>query len=862
MNMKRIFALALAVILTAGTLSGIALTANAETVTETDSYVLNFSPEELTDYAYNRPYWYTTPFTVNHHVTEDDGTLYYDGGNFPEVFNLINTTKLEETGEAAYASILAYCTDASTGTVKNTSYRRINLEDSTYYENGVAGKIRAVYLKGFPNLEVAAIQESANAWLKGQGLPEIQGLQSGEAILATQIAIWKLANGDHYTINKFFDGMQDLEEDWLGDYLSAQVVDTSTASQQETEHTAQNIESLFNYLYNLDAMAPQYDAVSEYSFERPVYNATRQDDGTYTVTVDFAVNTQIGAGDTLTLSAACGDQVKSQPLTQSGDYSVTFEGLADRLAVTLEINGYQQGGDVYLFDPEGGRHASQSMVGYDNSLLPVHGEIEVTPDRVLNIYKTTSEEDGKIPLANIEFDLYLVATMVEIESTDPETRVELSEKPTPEEIAQYQIPENWVATLKTDVQGFATYNFTDAGKPDGVYLVVEQHSAATTGPVEPFFIIVPGTTDTEDGFAYTINVNPKNVTEAGPKIQKDVTKLDNNSDTYDVDEEHLWIIRGGVPSGIGDAEKYVITDTIDYRLTYVKGSPVVKLYNKAGEELTLTALTHYTLAEGTVDKEFEEVGVKTVDRFTVSLTAEGMAYVAANLGTGEETPEIRVYFTASINTNAEMGVEIPNQAHLDYTNSAGIDYEADSDIPEVHTGGTNILKTDKDDAPLAGAVFKIAREATEAELADESVVKEILTVNGTALNVVFVDFYPTADLSGEKATQVTTDENGEAVLYGLAYGTYYILETKAPEGYNLLTAPIQVEISETSHLKAADGVLDTEDQVIDSVITVINTRFVLPETGGMGTTLFTVTGIGVIAVAAVMLLFTGKKKRT
>lgn len=860
MNLKRILALALAVVITAGSFGALAVTAGAETVETTDSYVLNFSPDNLSGYAYNKPYWFTTPFTVNHRITYEDGTEYYDGGNFPEVFNLINTTKLAAGGEGAYASILAYCTDASTGTVGNTSYRRINLEDSAYYESGAAGRIRSVFMNGFPSVDAEQLQANANIWLKGQGMPEIQGLQSGEAILATQVTIWKLANGENYTINSFFDGMQDMTESWLGDYLD-QIIDTSTVSQQETEHTAQNIESLFNYLYNLQPMGPQRDAVSEFSFERVVYHAVKAADGTYTVTVDFTVNTQIGSGDTLTLSATCGEQVVNQSLTQAGAYSVTFEELTERIPVKLEINGYQLGGDVYLFDAEGDRRASQSMVGYDDSLLPVHGEIEVTPDRVLNIYKTTSEENGKIPLANIEFEIYFVANMAQIESADPETRVELSEKPTAEEIAAYQTPENWIATVKTDVQGFATFNFTKAGQPDGVYLVVERDNAATTGPVEPFFVIIPGTTENEDGFAYTVNVNPKNVTEVGPDISKDVTKLDNNSDSYDVDEEHIWIIRGGVPAGIADAEKYEITDVIDYRLTYTKGSPVVKLFNRAGEELELTAGTHYTLSEGTVEKEFDEVGIKTVDRFAVALTKEGMAFVAANLGAGEANPEIRVYFKAAINSNAEVGEEIPNQAHLDYTNSAGVDYESDSDIPEVHTGGLNILKTDKDDVPLAGAVFRIAREATEEELLDETVEKQVLNVEGNALNVVFEDFYTTSDLSGEKADAVTTGEDGEAVIYGLAYGTYYIVETKAPDGYNLLTAPIRVEISATSHLKEADGVLDVDGQVIDSVVTVINTRFVLPETGGMGTTLFTVVGLGVIAMASVLLLCGGRKKK-
>lgn len=847
---KRIGALLLALMLTFASLGGLSVTANAEeteTVPYTDSYVLNYSPEELTaEYPYNVPFLYTTPFMVSHTALDANWNEFHSGPNHPVVFNLINTTKLADGGEGAYASIPAYCTDASTGIRENATYRRINLEDSTYYQGGAAGKIRAVVLNSFPRKNIDAIQARANSWLRGQGQPEIVDLQSGEAILATQTAIWELANGDHYTVDSYYAGRTSLSESHL-----ASVVDTSTADQLETDYTAQNVESLYNYLTSLDAIGPQYDAVSEASLENPVYTAVKASDGTYTVTVRVDVNTRIGENDTLTLSATCGDLVQNQMVAEAAEYEFVFEGLADREAVKLELNGYQCGGDVYLFDALGERDASQTLVGYDDSKLPVHGEVTVTPDRVLNIFKSTSPETGKMPLANIVFDIYRVATMAQLESGE----VTLSAQPTAEEIAAYKVTDNLIATLMTDVQGFATYNFTENGQPDGVYMIVEQFSAATTGAVEPFFLTVPGTTEDGSGYSYTLNINPKNVTETGPDVQKDITKIDNNSDTYDVGETHTWIIRGGVPSGIANAQKYVVTDVMDYRLTYEKGSPKVMLYTRAGTEVPLELDNHYTLSEGTVSENNH-----TVDRFSISLTADGMSYVAANLGSGDQTPEIRVYFSAVINENAIMGTIIPNNAHLDYTNSAGVDYDDDSDVPEVHIGGINLLKTDSADVPLAGATFRIARQATDAEIADETIPKETLIAGGEELTVIFADFHATADMSGEKVSEVTTGEDGKAVFYGLAYGTYYLVETKAPAGYNLLTEPITVEINAYSHLTGDAAADDEDQQTVDNTIHVINTKFILPETGGMGTTLFTVIGVVIIA-AACILLFSNRKKR-
>lgn len=815
-----------------------------QTIAITDPYVLNYSPNALTEnYPYQVPYMYVTPFTVNHTITREDGSLYYSGSNFPEVFHLINTAVLAEGGSGTYASIAAYCTDASTGIQENTNYRRINLEDSTYYPSGAAGRIRAVMMNSFPMLDVAQIEKNANAWFAARGEEGITQLQSGEAITATQTVIWELANGEHYTVNSHFDGMQDLRAGWLGDYLQ-NAVDTGAADQQETEYTARNMERLYTYLYHLEPMQAQYDAVSDAALVNGVYSAAQAEDGKYTVTVSVTVETDIRAGDELTLSAVCGDQLQQQAAAEPGNYTFSFAELPECLEVQLQINGYQNGGDVYLFDADGERGASQSLVGYDGSRLPVHGELVLTPDRSLTIYKTTKEEDGKTPLANIMFDIYKVASFAQLESGE----VTLNAQPTQEEIQRYKTIDNLVATVKTNTQGLATYNFTENGMPDGIYMVAELFSDATTGPAAPFYIAVPGTT--EDGTApvYSLHVNPKNEVEKGPEVFKDVTEIGNDSDSFDVQQLHTWIIRGTIPGGIGNGQKYEITDQLDPRLTYEKGSPSVRLYTRDGTELPMTQDDHYLLDES------------ADNGFRISLTPAGMAYAANSQGQGSETPEIRVYFQAVINENAGMGENIPNDAHLEYINSPGIRYEDDSDRPEVHTGGQHIRKTDADGNPLAGATFRVARLATEEDMNSEQIRVDTLHLEGRELAVVYVDFYITRQMDGEKTDRVTTDEKGEALFYGLAYGEYYLVETKAPAGYNLLKEPIAVTINESSHLTAVDQWLDSADQIVDNTLHIVNTKFILPDTGGMGTALFTVCGLGIIATAG-MLMFLNRKRK-
>lgn len=819
-NVRRILAALMALMLAVTGMTFSALAAETET---TDAYVLCFDGEGAV------PYLYGSRYECKHSYNDPEAgeSSVWTYWNAPEIFNLVNTTD--------GSSIAAYCTDADTSTAGNTSYRRINLEDSQYHASGAAERLRTVILNTFPRKTVDEVATAANAQMGGV----IQELTMGEVISATQQAIWEITHGEKYTVDINYTSVRSMDAYDTTEFVYPESLTGCKAG----DYTATNIETLYNYFLGLEGMAPINDAASEYTFENVVYGAVKEADGTYTVTVTFDVNTQIDVGDQLTLRATCGETVYEESL-KSGASTITFTGLKEAKEVKLEINGYEQGGDVYLFDAVGDRTASQSMIGYDDSRLPVHGEVIVGPDRVLSILKTTSQDDGSIPLANIQFDVYLVATMEEIETG----KVKLSEKPTAEEAEGYKNKEKLVTTLTTDAQGTAVYNLTKNGWPDGVYMIVEQFSAATLGPVDPFFAAVPATNESGDGYVYTVTVNPKNATESGPDIKKDVTEIENNWDTFDVGQIHTWIIRGGVPAGIADAECYVITDTLDYRLTY-QGNVQVKVGLETddanAETVTLNPETDYTVMTG---MGTDEAG-NTVDTFSVALTADGMDAVAAAVGTGKIADyEVRVYFDTFINTKAQMGVEIPNQAHLDYTNSAGIDYDADSDVPEVVTGGTNILKIDSaDSGALAGAVFKIAREATDEEIAAGA--SESLMVSDVEKDVIFVEFHAMADMSEEKVNEAVSGEDGEIVMYGLAYGDYYIVETKAPANYNLLSAPISVRIDENSHKDAA-------------IITVTNTKFILPKTGGAGTTIFTVTGLAIMVAAGTMMVVSGKKKRT
>ena len=78
----------------------------------------------------------------------------------------------------------------------------------------------------------------------------------------------------------------------------------------------------------------------------------------------------------------------------------------------------------------------------------------------------------------------------------------------------------------------------------------------------------------------------------------------------------------------------------------------------------------------------------------------------------------------------------------------------------------------------------------------------------------------------------TTDANGQISWSNIPYGTYKLVETKAPDGYNLLDGDIEV-IIDKDHINVTKTI---ENVPVKE----------LPATGGMGTTLFTVIGLAMM----------------
>ncbi len=844
-TLKKSLSVLLAVLLMLSLVSASLAVETTEEDGDLDVYVLN---HDVGGDGYDGPKrHYFSPYVPNY--TYDDLDTYTQ----INIYTLYNTV----TG----AVIPAYCSDINVVASSGKRYRQLNLEDSTFAADA-AETLRAIVLNGFYLETIEGETDAEHAVRVQQELQRlgqavgIEDLTIGEAIAGTQCAIWRAAHGTRLEFTDFVRSIythkapsstkyyEICHEERVNGHIGFTQSDYLEA--ESDAYLTARIKTVYDYLLALGPVSPTGNLVSPRSFiaaqeALPVQN----ENGNYDVTVHATVDVEMIEGDDLTVSASLDKTYRaSAPLVDGRqDLTLTIEDVPSHIAfndVTLVIEGNQTVSEVFLYDAKGDRDAGQTMIGMDSSRVPVRAAVKATTDRILNFYKTTLISTGtdtynRVPLEGIIFDIYYVLDLHDY-------LYEMAELP---DIDALELPEYPDFTLITDANGYASVNLTQHGYPDGIYLVIEREHPAIDKPIDPFYATIPMTNAEGTGLIYDVMIEPKNDVKGNVEIEKDVLSVGNDEASVGPYEPHTWIIGTNVPEDIEIGKFFEISDTLDNRLDYV-GNMKLNLETAESQEVLLTLVenTDYQLDLTDVDSLAED---KPSDSFVVQLTREGMVKIAEAIGENDFSDYmIRLYFEAQINANAGITEPIPNQARLEYINSVNFNFKAESDKPVVFFGAANLLKVDADDheTVLSGAVFEVYRNATAEEVAAGA---DIVYIKGVSAPVVKVSFQDSHDLTSDKVTFATSNENGMVAISGLPYGEYYLLETKAPVGYNLADTAIAFTIDANSHL-------DENAVVVENVGGTI-----MPETGGIGTTLFTVLGV-VLMGASVLFLIMKKRK--
>jgi LPXTG-motif cell wall-anchored protein len=174
-----------------------------------------------------------------------------------------------------------------------------------------------------------------------------------------------------------------------------------------------------------------------------------------------------------------------------------------------------------------------------------------------------------------------------------------------------------------------------------------------------------------------------------------------------------------------------------------------------------------------------------------------------------------------------------NKAKLDFIRDANNHFTYESNEANVAMGGFTIKKTDAQGNLLDGAEFLLYESEQDALARQNPVLDENgQPLVGTSTIPGYIDFRGVA-----------------ARDYGSIYtGVFYwLVETKAPAGYNLCPKPIEIFVRDTSHQK------DPNTGIALYPIEIVNEKITLPITGGQGTLVFLAVGGGLLAAGLVAL---------
>lgn len=345
-----------------------------------------------------------------------------------------------------------------------------------------------------------------------------------------------------------------------------------------------------------------------------------------------------------------------------------------------------------------------------------------------------------------------------------------------------------------------------------------------------------------------------------------VTKKVHASDESDFKDETI--------TNIGDTVTYeIIAELPEYGADIINSGIKYTLEDKLPDGVTMN--------DETVKIELEQKGTAVFMEDTTLAThtytpaaAPNPAKITVTFNNykndiNKKYDKIKITYNAVLNKDAviEGGGNI-NNVTLTYSSHGNQSKTTTADA-KVYTLGLDITKVDKDGgAALTGAEFEVHKQRDGSDAAIQFVE---ITVEGGVKRYRVATQAEINDGSVEKVTTIkvtdTNDANkGKFMLDGLNNTTYWFKETKAPKDYNLPSALFDIEVKPTAYTDAenhgdynGNGTeLDFDDNRQDGSIQ-NSTGIDLPVTGGIGTILFTVIGLLLMAGAAYFLFFNRKK---
>ena len=418
--------------------------------------------------------------------------------------------------------------------------------------------------------------------------------------------------------------------------------------------------------------------------------------------------------------------------------------------------------------------------------------------------------------------------------------------------------------LTTDVNGLITID----GLSKGEYRLIE--TSVGNG------YIMDGAT----AYEFTVN-SDKTITYKESTDANITIKITNERPdlTKEVKKKNI------TPEEWGRTADYSIGDKIPYRITVDVPKNITKL-----KTFTVTDTpTNLTDDVDSIEIKCNDAAV-TADAYTKAAVGDGftITFKPAQMAAYERQQLVITYNAKLKDTAYNTTAGNQNTAKLEYSKNITPNATTDPDNPNkdkeegkntienstvVYTFAVKIVKTGVDGTetkPLANVEFDLYQEVPDGTEG---------AITGTSVPAGLDN-----TKSWKKIKTLKTGTDGTVTHNGLSNGTYYLVETKTNDGYNLLKKPIEVILNvqyttttktESAWVEDGNGQKQVKSEIKETTFTsadsttqqgikvqkVINKKgFTLPTTGGIGTFVFTFAGIAMMA-AAVILLITGKKKK-
>ncbi|MGN1138647.1 MAG: SpaH/EbpB family LPXTG-anchored major pilin [Ruminococcus sp.] len=379
--------------------------------------------------------------------------------------------------------------------------------------------------------------------------------------------------------------------------------------------------------------------------------------------------------------------------------------------------------------------------------------------------------------------------------------------------------------INTPLDANTYYRVIETKAPDGYILV--------TGNKSSFYINSVGEV-CDPGTKQVIDVNnPQQftITNTKPSISKKVNSVTSKPVfANDVNTYNITVTTPNVD--MTKMHTFKVTDTLPNGIIFNTTNTADIIKNVKIGTTALTAGTDYTATLNGNNK----VTVKF-------LTTSGN--FASNKTITFDIASTTTDYTA---ISGLLGTDLDNTAQLTYslvtetTDDTDTTETITSEKATVFTGGYKFKKVDSQGNALAGVEFKVYKTRNDADNGTNAV---------SALNS-----------SNAEVSTFVSDSNGYVTINGLLYGennqsaetatatSYWVVETKTKDGYNLLAEPFEISVDNDSHQYA-----NTQLNVVNSEKTT------LPLTGGQNTIIITICGILSLFAGALILFVVYKSKK-